>query len=127
MTNKIRVCALLGCNHCGFWSGWVSKRFDPDLETAPETINTTCSVCGGRLRHKRGRRDPERTYTHIYTKGRGAHNRSESVFKYRQWYEPSTCKSEAARINRDLLKIRAKIDPENFHFGFKKAKDLKKK
>lgn len=112
---KVRVSALLGCNHCGLWSGWVSKWFDPSQgEESPKTINTICSCCHGRLRHKRSLRDPERQYTHIYTSGRGAHNRSTSVFKYRPWPNPSTCKSEAARINQQLLINRARFNRMKF-------------
>lgn len=108
LMTKIRMSALLGCSHCGMWSGWVSKRYDPNTQNPPKSINTICSVCSGRLRHKIGMRDKDRQYTHCYTTGRGAHNRSTSVFKFVRWYEPSTCKSEAARINRKIQENRRK-------------------
>jgi len=112
---KSRVSALLGCAHCGLWSGWVSKWFDPEKgQESPRTINTICSCCHGRLRHKRSLRDPERQYTHVYTSGRGAHNRSTSVFKYRPWNDPSTCKSEASRINTQILHNRARKHATSF-------------
>ena len=126
---KIRVSAILGCRHCGMFTGWVSKRFDPLISNGPRSINTICSVCHGRLRHKIGMRDKDRQYTHCYTAGRGAHNRSISVTKYIPWNNPSTCKSEASRKNRQLLQNREKrhkkFDTRDRRFEFTKASELK--
>ena len=54
---------------------------------------------------KLGKRDPSRGYSDCYHPGRGAHNRTKSIFKIREWDNPSTCKSEAARINRKLKRL----------------------
>lgn len=69
--------ALLLCAKCRKWSGWISRT-----KGGVKRIDTRCSPCGSRLRGTPDYwRDIDRQYRNSYRKGRGAHNRSESISK----------------------------------------------
>ena len=69
--------ALLLCAKCRKWSGWISRT-----KGGVKRIDTRCSPCGARLRGTPDYwRDIDRQYRNAYRKGRGAHNRSESILK----------------------------------------------
>jgi hypothetical protein len=113
-----RYCLLLGCSACGMWSGWVSNRYDP-FKGPPREVNTVCSSCSSRLRFTR-------SLNSQLGIGSGAHRRTQSVFQFQFWSDPSTVKSEAARINKKLKKTNQKLD--NIHNGkFQTAKEIRKK
>jgi len=92
-----RSSLLLGCNACGYWTGWVSKTIKKAYRQTPRTIDTICSVCHSRIRFTRGSMSKKGTPI-----GSGGHQYRKSVFAWKTWNDPSTCKSEAARINRHL-------------------------
>jgi len=97
MTDDNRYCLLIGCNHCGFWFGWVSSRKKGRPLPPNRVIDTICSVCYSRVRFTRGSLTMKGTPI-----GSGAHHKSKSVFSWKPWNNPSTCKSQAAKINRKL-------------------------
>jgi len=112
-----RYSLLLGCSACGMWSGWVSNRYDP-RKGPPREVDTICSSCASRLRFTRGLNSQ-------LNLGSGAHRRTRSVFEFRFWSDPSTAKSEAARINKKIKQIDQKLDKR--HNGkFQTAKELRK-
>ena len=69
--------AMLLCAKCRKWSGWISRT-----NGGVKRIDTRCSPCGARLRGTPDYwRDMDRQYRNAYRKGRGAHNRTESIIK----------------------------------------------
>jgi len=69
--------ALLLCAKCRKWSGWISRT-----KGGVKRIDTRCSPCGARLRGTPDYwRDVNRQHRNAYQRGRGAHNRSESISK----------------------------------------------
>ena len=105
---KIRQCLLLGCNHCGYWTGWVSHRMDASRPPM-EKVDTICSVCHRRVRFTRG------SYTmQGYPLGSGKHNRVKSIFAWRPWLNPETVKSEAAKMNRKLKLVEKDLAERKF-------------
>lgn len=87
-----RRALILQCGHCGFWSGHVTKRFNPHKKPfGPRSIDTICSVCSKRLRRKLRTREK-----------RGGHNKSQSVIRVISWSNVSTAKSKAAKMNRSI-------------------------
>jgi hypothetical protein len=93
---------ILGCCACSNFTGYIPRKTPP-----PKTINTTCGVCGARLRFS-----PD-SYVNGFKKsqpkGRGAHNRSQSVWMVKSWDRETkehSAKKEASLMNREKRKIK---------------------
>ena len=115
-----RRALLLQCGHCGFWSGHVSRRFNPKKHPfGPRDIDTICSICSKRLRRKLRTREK-----------RGGHNKSQSVIRVIPWGTVSTAKSRAAKMNRRIQRKKREnpeYNPTLFEIpeSFVKASELK--
>jgi hypothetical protein len=107
--------ALIMCAKCKRWSGWISRT-----KGGVKRIDTRCSCCGSRLRHTE-HPDKDRQFINCYRPGRGAHNRSQSVFKFIPCTSNIDVKREAARRN-----ARGQFDKAEYldrAMTFVKAKD----
>jgi len=103
MMERRRFAYLIQCNHpgCEMWSGYVSRwTFE-----APKKINTICTSCHRRLRHTHGIATGS-VVNNRYRPKSGAHNKSTSVWRIRPFSPPSKCKSEASKMNREILRVR---------------------
>lgn len=104
--------ALLKCAKCGWWTGFKSSK------GGVIQIDTICGVCSRRLRHTE-RRDRNRQYINCYRRGRGAHNRTQSVSRC-ILSSPSSVKKDASRLNKSRQRSIA------LHFGVDLEKILSK-
>jgi hypothetical protein len=109
--------ALLLCNSCRSWSGWISRT-----KGGVKRIDTRCSVCGARLKGTPDYfRDTKRQYRHAYAPGRGAHNRGQSIKRMQVFDGNEPVKKMASERNRSQRRVLMGRE------GFETAKNRQKR